>query len=345
MACTTFNCPSCGTGYTGACCPTCQPAQSIFQGECQDPGTQTVGRFLPVLDYKFCHGRLATAAGFLVGNINGSGNAQFTWTTTPQVELMDYGAAENVAFGKLVVMGSDFRWRALTPPATLGLFMQTDAMGNLVLGDPPAATVPDPLAINDLSVANEATINDLTTNGTVTLNNISSGTVVNLLGLDVSNEVVTQALAAGVAGSMFFESATSPNVNTPNKTKTTGQYLEIGNRLFDSGANLISVTTGQALTVNVAGKYILFWAAQVRASTGVTVGAWLEINGVIVNQGNGRTGSAITAPGDAYVAPVSGFEMRSLAANDVLKLQFSAFGGVSNIQTFEVRLLALKFAD
>lgn len=342
MASTMFNCPSCGIGYNGGCCPTCAPAQSIYQGECQDPGTQTVGRFLPVLDYKFCHGRLATGAGFLVGNINGSGNAAFSWTTTPQVELMDYAATEDIAFGQLIVMGSDFRWRALTPPATLGLFMQTDAVGNLVLGDPPAATVPDPLVINDLNVANTATINNLTTNGIVTHNNISNGTVVNLLGLDASNVMVTQALAAGIASSMFYESATSPNGGVPpNKTKTNGQYLVIGNRLFDSGANLIGVTTSEAITVNISGKYFLAWSGEVR--TAGKPGIWLEINGVIVNWGNGRTDSEVTAPASAQLAPLAGFEMRSLAVGDVIKLQLSSTA--ASPATFEVRLIALKFAD
>lgn len=343
MACTMFTCTTCGIGFNGNCCPTCQPAQAIFQGECQDPGTQTVGRFLPVLDYKFCDGRLANAPGFLVSNINGSGNASFTWTTTPQVQLTEQLAAKNTAFGNLIVMGYDARWRYLQGPSTLGLFMQTDANGNVFFGDPPAATVPDPLNINNLNVAVKATINDLTTNGIVTHNNISSGTVVNLLGLDVSNVLVTQGLAAGIAACMFFESPTSPSGGTPpNKTKTNGQYLVIGNRLFDSGANLIAVTTSEAITVNVAGKYAIFWQAENRMSTNGKAGVWLEINGVIVNQGTGRTDAEVGNANTNNISGNTGVEVRSLAVGDVLKLQLSAVGTPT---TFEVRLAALKFAD
>lgn len=301
-----------------------------------------MGRYLAVLDYKFCERRLSTGAGFLVSNINGSGNAGLTFTTTPQVQLSEYLATENTSFGNLIVMGSDYRWRYLQGPSTLGLFLQTDANGMLFFGDPPAATIPDPLAVNDLSVANEATINDLTTNGTLTLNNLNSGTVVNLLGLDVSNEIVLQAVTAGVAASMFFESPTSPNPTAPNKTKTNGQYLVIGNRLFDSGANLISVTTSEAITVNVAGKYLLLWSAETRCLANAKAGVWLEINGVIVNWGNGRTDSEIGNALAFQTSPINGMEVRSLAVNDVIKLQLSA---TASMTTFEVRLIAVKFSD
>lgn len=334
---------TCGSSFVNGCCPTCQPANSIFQGECSDPGTLSPGRFLNVLDYKFCERRLSTGAGFLVSNINGSGNAGFSWTTTPQVALTDFAAAANTEFGQLVVIGSDDRWRALQGPATLGLFMQTNAVGNLVLGAAPAATVPDPLAINDLNVANEATINDLTTNGTLTLNNIAAGTVVNLLGLDVSNELVLQSLTAGIAAIMFYEAATSPSATAPNKTKANGDYLVIGNELFDSGAGLINVFTSESLKVAVAGKYIVGWVALCKMAANTKASVSLEINGVLVNNGNGRTDAEISLnTGATSVGPFTGFEIRSLAINDVLKLQLSSAGTVN---TYNARLIALKFAD
>lgn len=344
MASTIFNCPTCGP-YVGGCCPTCAPAQSIFQGECQDPGTLNPGRFLEVLDYKFCRRRLTTGEGLLVSNINGSGNAGLTWSTIPQVQLQDYQATANTTFGQLIVMGADYRWRALNGPASLGLFLQTDAAGNVIFGAPPAATVPDPLAINNLNVAVAETVNDLTTNGTVTLNNLAAGTVVNLLGLDASNHAVLQAITAGAALSMFFESSTSPNAGTPNATKTNGQYLVIGNRLFDSGSNLIAVTTSEALTVNAAGKYLLIWVAQIHTSGAAraNVGAWLEINGVIVNQANGRTDFNGGPPNTPMLSHITGFEGRSLAAGDVIKLQLSETA--TSVETYEVRLVAFKFAD
>lgn len=241
-------------------------------------------------------------------------------------------------------MGSDYRWRYLQGPSTLGLFLQTDANGMLFFGSPPAAIIPDPLAVNDLNVANEATINDLTVGGTVTLNNLSTGTVVNLVGLDVSNELVLQALTASTAACMFYESPTSPNPTAPNKTKTNGQYLVIGNRLFDSGANLISVTTSEAITVNVTGKYVIGWVALCRMPASSKASVNLEINGVVVNEGNGRTDAEITAigSGTSQYGPFTGFEVRTLTAADVIKLQLSISGSVS---TYNVRLIAIKFAD
>lgn len=343
-------CCPCGSNLVNGCCPTCQPAQAIYQGECPDPGTLTPGRYLSVLDYKFCERRLTNAPGFLTANVNGSGNYSLAFTNIPQVQLQDYQATANQVFGSLIVMGSDYRWRALQGPASLGLFLQTDANGEIFFGSPPAATVPDPLAINDLNVANTATINDLTTNGTLTLNNVAAGTVVNLLGLDVSNEVVLQSLASGIAGTMFYENNTSPGVTAPNKLKVGGQYLVIGNRLFDSGANLISVTTSESITVNVAGKYLIGWLGQVRignpppgsGGTNGKAGISLVINGVVVNVGNSRSDGEVLNSLALTSLCVAGLEVRSLAANDVIQLQLAATVAVG---TYEVRLFALKFAD
>lgn len=319
----------------------------IFRGECQDPGTLTTLRYLSGLDYKFCPGRLTNSGGLLNAIQNGSGNWSIAFQNTPKLDPEVVTAAEDVTFGNLFVLGSDNGMRQLEVPATAGLFMQTNASGNLVLSDAPEATVPDPLVINDLTVSDAAVINDLTTNGVVTLNNIPSGTVANLLGLDASNVLVTQALAAGIAASMFYESPSSPGVGSPNQSKTNGEFLVIGNRLFDSGANLISVSTSESLTVNVAGKYLLFWQlqSQVSGNSRTNVGAWLQLNGVIVNVGNGRTSSPFVGGASATPAifHVTGIEARSLTAGDVIQIQLSETA--ETIISAEVRLIAIKFAD
>jgi hypothetical protein len=218
---------SCCTGLSNCCCSTCQPANVIYRGECQDPGTLTTLRYLSGLDYKFCPGRLANSGGLLNAIQNGSGNWDIRFQNTPKLDPEVVTAAEDVTFGNLFVLGSDNRMRQLEVPATSGLFMQTNASGNLVLSAPPAATIPDPLVVNDLTVVDDAVINDLTTNGIVTLNNIPSGTVANLLGLDASNVLVTQALAAGLAACMFYESNSSPGAGSPNAAKTNGEFLVI----------------------------------------------------------------------------------------------------------------------
>lgn len=340
MAATCFNCNT-----SPCCCSTCQPANVIFRGECQDPGTLTTLRYLSGLDYKFCPGRLTNSGGLLNAIQNGSGNWSIAFQNTPKLDPEVVTAAEDVTFGNLFVLGSDNRMRQLEVPATAGLFMQTNASGNLVLSDAPEATVPDPLVINDLTVSDAAVINDLTTNGVVTLNNIPSGTVANLLGLDASNVLVTQALAAGIAGTMFYESNSSPGVGSPNIAKVNGEFLVIGNRLFDSGANLISVSTSESLTVNETGKYFLAWVSQHQTSGNArpNVGSWLQINGVIVNWANGRTSFTGGDSATPQLFHITGIEMRELTAGDVLQLQLSETA--TTIQTFEVRLIAIKFAD
>jgi len=319
----------------------------IYRGECQDPGVLTTLRYVSGLDYKFCPGRLENSGGILNAIQNGSGNWSTSFQNTPKLDPEVVTAAEDVTFGNLFVLGSDNRMRQLEVPVTSGLFMQTNASGNLVLSAPPAATVPDPLVINDLTVVNEGTFNDLTTNGIVTLNNIPNGTVANLLGLDASNVLVTQAIAAGIAVSMFYESTSSPGVGSPNETKTNGQFLVIGNRLYDSGANLISVSTSESLTVNVAGQYMLFWQlqSQVSGAARTNIGAWLQLNGVIVNVGNGRTSSPIVGGDNSTPAlfHVTGMEARSLAAGDVIQLQLSTTA--TSTISVEARLIAIKFAD
>lgn len=344
MSCST-TCSNCGNGYTGGCCPTCQPSNVITRGECQDPGVFTYGSFLSVRDYRFCNGRLANAAGLLVNEVNASGNSRITFSSTPKIQLSDVTAAQDTAFGQLLVMGSDYRWRALDGSGVPSLFLQTNASGDVVFGAAPAATVPDPLAINNLSVAVAAEIEDLETNGTVTMNNIAAGTPVSLLGLNASSELVTQNIASSIAFTMFYEEPTSPSANSPNAAAAASSYLVIGNRLYDSGANLISVATSQAITVNTAGKYVLFFEALCRIPASGKAGIGLEVNGVVVNTGNSRTDSAITATGPAgSLGAFSGMETRNLAANTVIKLQLLA-GTTAGVATYNARIVAIKLAD
>lgn len=346
MSCTSFNCPTCGPFFSNnGCCQTCAPSNVISRGECQDPGVMTYGSFLSVRDYRFCNGRLANAAGLLVNEVNASGNSRITFSSTPKIQLGEVTAAEDTAFGQMLVMGTDYRWRALDTSAVPSLFMQTNGSGDLVLGPGPTAVVPDPLAVNNLSVAVAAEIQDLETNGTVTHNNIATGTPVSLLGLNASNVLVTQNIASSIAFSMFYEEPTSPSANSPNALAAAGSYLVIGNRLYDSGANLITVTTSQAITVAVAGKYVLFFEALCRIPSNGKAGIGLEINGVVVNTGNSRTDSAIQATGPAgSLGAFCGMETRDLAVGNVIKLQLLS-GTTASVATFNARIVAVKLAD
>lgn len=336
---------SCCTGTSNCCCDSCQPSNVVYRGECQDPGSLTSLRFVSGLDYKFCEGRLQSGTGLLNSVTNGSGNSQITWSDTPKLNPESVTGVQNVTFGNFFVLGSDSRMRQLEAPNASGLFLQTDGAGNVVFGAAPAATVPDPLNVNDLTVANSATIEDLETNGIVELNNLASGTAVNILGLNAANQIILQSLSQGLTISMFFESPTSPNANDPNVAKTSGQYLVIGNRLFDSGDDNISVATSESLEVQDQGTYLILWMAQFRlgGAASAKAGVWLEINGTVVNQGNGRTDGNVSGTdvqnGAMYGA--FGMDVREYSANDVIKLLLNETA--TNLETFEVRLIAVRF--
>lgn len=337
-------CTSCGTfgSWAGSCCPTCQPSNVAIRGQCTDPGTITTARFLIGLDTQFCHGRIVNNAGLLSNEVNGSGNSSIAWRQSPKIDPEAVTAQENIAFGNLLIVGSDSRLHQLVVPSTSGLVLQTNGSGNLILDELPEATVPDPLNVNDLGVANDATIENLEVNGDVELNGLASGTAVSLLGLNATNEVVLSALSQGLSISMFFESATSPNASTPNKDKNSGEYLIIGNRLFDSGGDNIGVTTSESITIQDAGNYLILWQSQLRWTNagGIKAGVWLEINGAVVNYGTGRTDSAVTGISSNQMYPATGMDVRTYAAGDVIKLLLNT--NDASIQTFEVRLVAVR---
>lgn len=336
---------SCCSTYPNCCCDTAVPANIVYRGECTDPGTLTSLRFLYGLDYKFCGGRLTNSTGILNAQQNGSGNYLISFSDTPKLNPEVVQAVMNITFGNLFVLGSDNRMRQLEAPVTAGLFLQTNATGEVVFGAAPAATVPDPLNVSDLTVANDATIENLEVNGDVEINNLSSGTAVSLLALNAANELITQTLSQGLSISMFYESPTSPNAAAPNKDKVSGQYLVIGNRLFDSGADNITVATSESLTVQDAGNYLILWTAQFRAGGNAEAkfGVWLEINGTVVNEGNGRTDGEVSGININNIGSMNGlfgFDVRTYAANDVIKLLLSETA--STQQTFGARIVAIR---
>jgi len=332
---------SCGaTGYWGnGCCPTCSPSNVAIRGQCTDPGTITSARSLVGLDSQFCHGRITNGPGLLNNVINGSGNSQITWSNTPKIDPESVTAAETTAFGNFLILSADSRMRQLQAPNIASLVVQTNGSGQFVLDTIPAATVPDPLNVNDLGVADQATIDKLEVNDTFEINNLSAGTAVNLLALNASNQVILQALAQGLSISMFFESATSPSPANPNIAKTSGQYFEIGNKMF--GGTNVGIQTGQSLIIQEAGNYLIFWSAQHRCgSTAGKVGTWLEINGTVVNYGNGKADAAVSNGAVPQMYGAFGMDVRTYALNDVIKLLlYSSYGA---LQTLEVRLIAVR---
>ncbi len=336
---------SCGnTGFWGnGCCPSCQPSNVAIRGGCTDPGTITSARFLVGLDPQFCHGRITNGPGVLNNIVNGSGNSVISWSNTPKIDPESVQGVEDQSFGNFLILSSDSRMRQLIAPAVAGLTVQTNATGQFIIGAPPAATIPDPLEVSDLVVSDQATIDKLEVNGEVELNGLVAGTAVNILGFDAANKVVLTALGQGLGISTFFESPTSPSASTPNLNKNSGEYLVIGNRLFDSGQDNIAVGTSESLTIQDAGNYLIMWQAQSRMAggAGTLCGVWLELNGTVVNYGNGRTTSITTInTTNGSMWQLGGMDVRAYAANTTIKLLLNAT--TTDIQTCEVRLVAVR---
>lgn len=337
MSLTTCGCGGCG-------CSACQPALTIYQSPCPDPGVTNFGAALPVLDQNFCPRRLANPAvnSFLVG-YNTPQGYQVLFANSPQVALDAFPVVSGGTIGNLVVEGSDNVLRQLTLPSVAGLYLSTNASGQLVAGPLPPASVPDPLSVTTLN-ATTATIGTLTVTGQISAANMATGTVANLVGIDAGGNLVKGAPAAtGVQVAMFFESNTSPSASTPNSGATAGSFLVIGNLLYDSGGAIVTVTTSQILTVQVAGKYVITWDGQVGYTGGGTgrPSIALFINGVLVNNGNSRPTNVSTTD---RTCALCGMEARPLAANDTIQLQLGSGSG-TNTHVYEVRLIATKIAD
>lgn len=322
----------------------CEPANVIYQRTCTDPGVVNNGAALPVLDNNFCERRLANPAqnAFVLIYLTPQGY-QVLATNEPQVTLSSIAVASGGTIGNLVVEGSDNILRQLTLPSVAGLYLSTNASGQLTVGPLPNQPIPDPLTVTNLNATN-ATIGTLTVTGQISAANMATGTVANIIGLDAGGNIVKGAPAAtGVQVAMFFESPTSPSASSPNANAVAGATLVIGNQLYDSGGSLITVTNSQKLTVAVAGKYRLDFCAQVAYTSGGTgtPAINLLINGVVVNTGDARSGIASTTDRTAFIA---GFEARTLSAGTTIELQLASGAG-THTHVYEVRLVAEKFSD
>lgn len=322
-------------------CDSCRQAFSIYRGTCVDPGS-AAATYLAGYDSQFCPTRISGAEGLLQSVVDGSGNFNISFSESPQVDLPDTSVLEDATFGNLVIIGSDDKLTRLVGPATSLLFMQTNAAGQLFLGDPPPAVVPDPLAVNNLTVGVLATLANVTISGSVSMSGIAADTIIEFLGLDASNNVVKQAVTLVTTQiTQFFESNTSPSASYPNQNKTAGQNLVIGNKLFDSGGNLINVTNSETLTVAVAGDYNIQWGGMMVKSG---VGDWLTgiqlvINGITVSNGGVNPNRAITT--NQNQVTVSCSFMRNLAVGDTIQLVMNpAAGGTP--ETYEVWLNATR---
>lgn len=340
MACSTCSCDPCSCGSS------CRPANTVYDCAAADPGIATSGRHLEVLDSKFNVRRLQNAAGFLVNRQNGSGAWEQAWSTTPNVALAGFQATTNVAFGSILVQGSDGVLRYLIPPASANLYPRTDASGNLIFATLPTQSVPDPLTV---TTANVTTLNlgSGVITGALQFTGLPTSAPTFFLGVDGSGNLVQGTPAnTGSQSVMFFEAPTSPSAATPNRTTVPGDPLVIGNEIDFSSTSgaLIAVTNSVTLTVVLAGFYQLDYSgyvSYVNAAVGGNPAIILLINGIAVNNGNSRPDAALTRV--VRGAPLTGIAQRRLAAGDTIQLQLAATSGAAaNVETYEVRLRATR---
>lgn len=335
---------SCSCNQSPCCCGSspCQPANVVYQSTCTDPGSNNTGAHLSILDNSFCARRLLNGAGFLENRQTGSGWAQ-QWTTAPTVPLGTFQAVTNTAFGNFVIIGSDGVWKQLLGPATAGLVLTTNGLGQFLAAVPPAATVPDPLTVNTLNTTTLNVAGVATFNGTEIFNNVPSATITQTIGLNASNQlVIGTAATTGVQTCMFYETPTSPGATSPNEATAPNALLTIGNLLNDSvlpavpGGALITAINATTLQVVTAGWYNLDACAQINGTSEI---AWinLQINGITVNTGNSSSIASQTTTQriQNWICFASG----RFAAGTTITLQL---GPTINAKTYAVRLRATR---
>lgn len=329
---------SCG----GCGCDQCRPANTVFESACSDPGSITALRHLMGLDQALCPRRLLPGTGgFLVARLTPNG-VLIGFSNTPTVALEEFLAVQGVAFGQVLVQQSDNVMRAMNGPAVANLVLGTNAAGQAMWIPIPAATVPDPLTVTDLTVTNLATLNNVAISGGVVFSGLGTGTLAFTLGVDAGGNLIQGTPATtGVQVAAFFEAPTSPSPTTPNSGATAGNPLTIGNLIFDSvgtpGGALWTATNSQTLTCLTAGVYVVDFGGQVTWTGGSSGQASivLLVNGVPVNNGNGRPDAAITTT--LRNANLWGQNMRRFSVGDTVQLQLGSTSGI-NTQVYEARV-------
>lgn len=342
---------SCSCSNSPCSCSPCQPANTVYQGTCTDPGSATSLRHVLGLDSSFCPRRLLpNDGGYLVARATGSGGWIIDFTTEPVVPLSNVTAVQKKTFGQFIVQGSDNIMRTLTGPAIADLYPRTNAAGQITFDTLPPASVPDPLVVNHLTVVTNAKVADLQITGTATASGLGTGTLTNVLGIDGSNNIIKGTIAVtGSQCASFFESLSSPSPAGlgPNNVATAGQPLFIGNLLYDSTtpagnvAGLFVVTNSKTLTCITAGTYVVDFGGRLSCTAAIVntnkYSIGLSVNGIVVNSGNGTNNtSATNTTAEVRNVNLWGQNMRRFAVNDTIQLVVGSNSG-ANLSAYEVR--------
>lgn len=313
MACTCFSNPCyCGGGD----CVT-----DIVQ-DCEhvDPGLETSGAHLPVLDYLFNERRLQNAVGVLTCNLTGAGY-RISFSTAPNILYDALSLPLNTTFTGLVVStGSAGANRRLVPTAEG--FMRANADGTFQTVLLPSATVPDPLVLTTLSATN-GNITSLTVSGLPIFSGLAADTITQNIGLNAANHLVTGTVAHGSVAK-FHENVVETDGTRPNAGAVAGDYIKFTNEISDADA-IASTVNNQKIKIDVAGTYEIRWGVGFGRHTDQnSAHNWrpvvgLEYNGAIVSYGDNPDGtyskdSALTATGTFVGA---------LAINDFFQLKLT----------------------
>lgn len=335
-------------------------AQLPSQCQCPDPGVVSTGGNVIVADSNLCPRRLlpqrdgsGNVVSGLVACIGSGQNAGIVMTNQPEVLFPLTAPTAGQSFGDLVLAsGSTGAMFRLQAPATAGLFLQTDGTGLTEFGNPPSATVPNPLTtgtINVTTALNVTGTSDLT--GAITLGVPSTG-MVQLLGLNSSQEIVTTGPVIN-SKAIYGESYPfAPTTSYPNSgiANNANPWIGSGAGTTTDPDGIVSITNTTTLAVVNTGWYEIDWQGCFGLSNFTTTNTynailelWLIVGGNVVNYGTqGAVGYEGCGPGNQQVQ-VHGNHLMQMNAGTTIQLQVKALGvdifgnNIPNINGFGYR--------
>lgn len=316
----------------------CAGTQATLPSQCQcsDPGVVASGQDVIVADSNLCPRRLLPVrdvSGNVVGGFivyAGTGQQESVISTNqPSVPVPGVAVAAAQSFGSLLLCtGTAGLFQTLNPPATSNLFLQTDGAGGLELAAPPIASVPDPLTIGTINVN---TLLNVTGNMDLTgvLNSaVAAGTITRLLGLDVSNNMVSGTVSL-ISKALWYESSPlySATPSYPNTSLLTGSPF-IAGYINDVDGITAYVSPGTALSVVGNGTYQIDWRGSFvygNNSSICDLGLTLLINGAPANYGvQGAVQQGRSGGNNQATAVVSGSHIQQLNAGTTISLSIRA---------------------
>lgn len=258
---------------------------------CADPGMDTTGKHLMVLDSQFCQRRLENQNGFLYYGQNG-----LRFSDSPRVPLEELEVEEGDTFGSLVICtGSNGIFRRVVPASGVDGFLKANGDGTVSFADPTAASIPDPLTLNTINVST-LNVQDINASGILTATGLQTDTIVTPIGLNGSNQIVKgQQQVISVA--MFYETADPSSSATPNYKFPSGTTAPVKSNVEVFDPDAIASPSGETIiTIDKAGDYIIEWYGNFTgynpgaASVGGTMynpELWLNLNNTTISRGWG----------------------------------------------------------